>query len=78
MGDLVVKKNSQMNIMKALGIVAVVLGHTAFPYMRIVYSYHMALFFFIAGYFFLGEILRKTYRICKKKNQVLLCAIYNL
>lgn len=51
-GDLVVKKNSQMNIMKALGIVAVVLGHTAFPYMRIVYSYHMALFFFIAGYFF--------------------------
>lgn len=39
MGDTIKKyKNNEMNIMKALGIIAVVLGHTAFPYMRVIYS----------------------------------------
>lgn len=51
--------NAEMNIMKALGIIAVVLGHTAFPYMRVLYSYHMALFFFVAGYFFKEKYLKK-------------------
>lgn len=32
MGDSI-KNNSEMNLMKALGIIAVVLGHTAFPYL---------------------------------------------
>lgn len=48
------KLNQKLNILKAIGIIAVVAGHTNndfFSYFPI-YSYHMALFIFISGYFY--------------------------
>lgn len=47
--------NMEMNIAKAIGILAVVAGHTnwnIFGDFCRTYSWHMAFFFFIAGYFF--------------------------
>ena len=50
-------RNQEMNIVKSLGIIAVVLGHTAFEYGNILYMYHMALFFFVSGYFINDSML---------------------
>ncbi len=49
--------NNKMNILKALGIIAVVAGHSGTNFFRWfpVYSYHMPLFMFISGYFFHEE-----------------------
>ena len=49
--------NNKMNILKALGIIAVVAGHSGTNFFRWfpVYSYHMPLFMFISGYFFHKE-----------------------
>lgn len=46
--------NNKMNILKAIGIITVVIGHTwsnVFAWFP-TYSFHMALFMFISGYFF--------------------------
>lgn len=46
--------NSKMNILKALGIILVVVGHTnglVFPWFP-PYSFHMPLFIFVSGYFY--------------------------
>lgn len=45
--------NNKMNILKAIGIITVVIGHTwsnVFAWFP-TYSFHMALFMFISGYF---------------------------
>lgn len=46
--------NHKMNILKALGIIAVVAGHAGTNFLSWVpvYSFHMPLFIFISGYFF--------------------------
>ena len=41
-----------MTIAKALGIIAVVVGHSGSPITDFIYQWHMALFFFISGYFY--------------------------
>ncbi len=61
------EERKEMNIIKALGIIAVVLGHTAFPYGNVIYSYHMALFFFVSGYFFKDEYINKPILFIKKR-----------
>lgn len=45
-------KFRDINILKGLGIIAVVLGHVGSPITNIIYMYHMALFFFISGYLY--------------------------
>ena len=40
----------KVDIVKTIGIIAVVLGHIANPYSQYIFSWHMPLFFFIAGY----------------------------
>ena len=44
--------NIEMNILKALAIIAMVVGHSRGPYVGNVYLYHMALFVFVSGYFY--------------------------
>ena len=44
--------NIEMNIVKALAIIAMVIGHSRGPYVANVYLYHMALFVFVSGYFY--------------------------
>lgn len=46
------KKNNYMNLVKAFGIIAMVIGHSSHTYVPIIYQYHMALFFFASGYFY--------------------------
>ena len=46
------KKNNYMNLVKALGIIAMVIGHSNYSSKQIIYQYHMALFFFASGYFY--------------------------
>lgn len=41
-----------MNYCKAFAIIAMVIGHTGSPLNSYIYQYHMALFIFIAGYFY--------------------------
>ena len=48
------KRNVAIDIMKAIGIMSVIVGHLRTPAIisTFVYSYHMPLFFLIGGYFF--------------------------
>jgi fucose 4-O-acetylase-like acetyltransferase len=46
-------RNREMDILKALGIIVVVIGHIYQPFTWFPpYSYHMALFIFISGFFY--------------------------
>lgn len=47
-------KNTEFSILKGLGIIAVVIGHSSWRLDNIFdpYSFHMALFIFISGYFY--------------------------
>lgn len=40
-----------VDYLKSIGIVAVILGHIASPFSAFIFSWHMPLFFFIAGFF---------------------------
>lgn len=46
------KNNVQMNILKGIGIVSIVLGHTCLYSVQYVYMYHLALFFFVSGFLY--------------------------
>ena len=69
--------NMEMNIAKAIGILAIVAGHTRwniFGDLFINYSWHVPLFFFISGYFFKtaiitgggGQPVKQLLEWCKK------------
>ncbi|MFT8316343.1 MAG: acyltransferase family protein [Clostridium sp.] len=45
-------KVEYMDIAKAYGIIAVVMGHCASPITAFVYLFHMPLFYFVSGYFY--------------------------
>ncbi len=46
------ERDQYWDIVKGLGIIAVVVGHTGSPLMPYVYMYHLALFFFVAGFLY--------------------------
>ncbi|WP_318626926.1 acyltransferase family protein [Paenibacillus polymyxa] len=46
------EKETYWNILKGLAIIAVVVGHANSPAVGYVYMYHLALFFFISGYWY--------------------------
>ena len=46
------QRQQYWDILKGLGIIAVVIGHTESPLVPFVYMYHIALFFFISGYLY--------------------------
>lgn len=59
------KRDASLDIMKGIGIVAVVFGHCPlFPYNTFIYSFHMPLFFLLAGYLFHS----KPIKIALKKD----------
>lgn len=39
-----------VDVCKGIGIILVVLGHTGSPFVRLIYSFHMLLFFIISGF----------------------------
>lgn len=46
------ERNIQIDIARGIGIVLIVIGHTAFRYTHFIYLFHVAIFFIIAGYLF--------------------------
>lgn len=46
------ERNIQIDIARGIGIVLIVIGHTAFRYKHFIYLFHVAIFFIIAGYLF--------------------------
>ena len=64
--------NTTFSIMKGLAIISVVLGHCAIhPFINdFVNQYHLAVFFFVAGYFFKTKSLTnfKSYALKKVKR----------
>lgn len=63
------RENSHVfSIMKGLGIIFVVAGHTAYsPVHNFVYLFHLAVFYFVAGYFFKDKYIDdKLYSFGKK------------
>lgn len=53
-----------MNIVKALAIIAMVVGHSRGPYVANVYLYHMALFIFVSGYFYKDSYSYDIKKLC--------------
>lgn len=67
--------NMEMNIAKAIGIIAIVKGHTNFYNLFSnnlfpSYSWHVPLFFFISGYFFRNEIFEYGNRLQKYLSKI--------
>lgn len=54
------KRNSIIDIMKGIGIILMVMGHSGFVFTRLIYQFHMAMFFIIAGYCFNNEKYTKN------------------
>lgn len=73
-------QSKYMNLLKALGIIAVVMGHASSPFTSIIYSYHMPLFFFISGYFFKDKYLDRPLDFVKRrfKSLYLTFVLYEL
>ncbi|URZ03576.1 acyltransferase family protein [Clostridium felsineum] len=65
------KRSIGMDVIKGLGIIAIVIGHTQSPLLRFVYSYHVVLFFFISGYFYKEEYRSKPIELIKKRIKTL-------
>ncbi len=63
------KQNSFFSIYKGIGIILIVIGHAALytPIYYFVYLFHIAIFFFVAGYFFNDEYLESPLLFLKKK-----------
>lgn len=49
------KRLSWIDVLKGIGIIFVVLGHTHILFREYIYSFHMPLFFFISGYLFISN-----------------------
>ena len=45
----------ELDIVKALGIICMVAGHSDAPFTHFIYLFHMAVFFMAAGFFFKDE-----------------------
>ena len=48
-------RNIQMDILRGIGIILIVLGHCGFPQTHFLYLFHLAIFFIVSGYFFKEE-----------------------
>ena len=44
------KRNIEIDIVKGLGIILMVMGHCNFPYSKFIYLFHMSVFFIASGY----------------------------
>lgn len=74
--------NKEMNLVKALAIMVIVSGHLEFALLGTIfppYSFHLAIFFFVAGYFYKSKNEQNILAFIGKKAKTLLVPyfIYN-
>ena len=50
-----------VDVLKSIGIIMVVIGHFDSPYSSFIFSWHMPLFFFLAGFFFNSDAEVKSF-----------------
>lgn len=53
-------RDTGIDIVRAIGIILMVLGHIGVPYSSIIFRFHMALFFIISGYCFSDKHLESA------------------
>ena len=78
------KRIDYIDIAKGIGILLVVLGHNPFVSgfsLRLIYAFHMPLFFFLSGYFFnaslaFSELLKKRFHALLKPYFFVIVLIY--
>lgn len=61
-------RDYQIDILKALGIICVVAGHTGSSFTNWFYAFHMALFFFVSGYLRYGKKDKSSWKDFIKKR----------
>lgn len=75
-------RNKELTIFKALGIMAVVMGHSGYSILKTFppYSFHMALFIFASGYFYKNEYEENLKLFFKKRFKSIIVPyfLYNL
>lgn len=59
--------NREMNVVKGLAIIAMVIGHCKSTLVSNVYLYHMALFVFVSGYFYNDVYSSEPVKLIKKR-----------
>jgi fucose 4-O-acetylase-like acetyltransferase len=65
------EKLNRIDNLKAIGILAVILGHMASPFSAFIFSWHMPLFFILAGFFIKYELSMKEFIIKDFKRLML-------
>ena len=62
-------KKEWANYLKAYGIIMVVIGHAGAPadISKLIYLFHMPLFFFISGYFYKDEYIQNIWDFVKRR-----------
>ena len=60
------ERNQAFDILKGIGIIAVIIGHLEtlpyYPYRNFIFAFHMPLFFIIAGYFYKIKPIKKSFK----------------
>jgi fucose 4-O-acetylase-like acetyltransferase len=67
METVMTKRSDQLDMVKALGIIAVVYGHAVGPFANFVSLYHLALFFFVSGYLYKDSYTVDPVALVKKR-----------
>ena len=67
MGNSTVKNNEDMNIIKGICIILMVMGHAESPLNSFLYLFHMAAFIFVSGYFYNSKYDRNFILLVKKR-----------
>lgn len=64
------KRDTELDVLKAIGIICVVIGHSGSPLKQFVYLFHMAIFFIASGYFYKpanAASIHAVFRFVKKR-----------
>lgn len=61
------ERNKRIDVLKAIGIILVVAGHSGSPIRNYIYTFHMPLFFFISGFLRYGQRDKKAKEFLKSK-----------
>jgi fucose 4-O-acetylase-like acetyltransferase len=59
------QRDQRLDILKGIGIILMVVGHSGFPYANYIYLFHMALFFMASGYVWNDDKVRSVKAVGK-------------